>query len=128
MFKVVVFKFFMGEFTVRYGYKKSKGFPVVYTCEREAKEDEIKEYPNRINVGKEGEIHNNFIWYEWNGTDEGEKLCKLEALKLFKARENMLLHKAEKEICTRIEHEEYLKNTIENEIKAHAEKLKEKLI
>ena len=111
MLKVVVFKFFMGEFTVRYGYKKPS-FPMIYTCERDAKESEIKEYPNRINVGKEGEIHNNFIWYEWNGTDEGEELCKLEALKLFKARENMMLHKAEKEIVTRIEHERYLEGLI----------------
>ena len=107
MIKVIVFKFFMGVFSVRYGFKK-KGIPMVYTCAKDDKEIDIKTYPNRLQVGKEGEVHNNFIWYEWDGSDEQEFVHKLEALKIFKARENMLLHKAEKEIETRKEHERYL--------------------
>ena len=115
----------MGEFTVRYGYKKPN-FPVIFTCDRDAKESEIKEYPNRINVGKQGEIHNNFIWYPWNGTDGDEEISKMLALKLFKVRENMMLHKAEKEIETRIEHERYLEGLI-NEFKAEGEILQKEV-
>lgn len=120
--KVVVYKFFQGVFTKEYGEKRINPYG------KEGKFlgiiDITSEKHRSIQCStKPGVIRNNFIWYLLD-----EENSELEALKIFRVRENMLLHKAEKEIDTRVEHEEYLKNMIENEIRTYAEKLKEKLI
>lgn len=120
--KVVVYKFFQGVFTKEYGEKRinpygehGKFLGIIDITSEKRRSVQCSTKP--------GVIRNNFIWYLLD-----EENSELEALKIFKARENMLLHKAEMEIETRIEHEDYLKNMIENEIRAYAEKLKEKLI
>ena len=114
--KVVVYKFFQGVFTKEYGEKRinpygehGKFLGII---------DIIGERRRSVQCStKPGIIRNNFVWYLAD-----EENSELKALKIFKARENMLLHKAEMEIETRIEHERYLEGLI-NECKTEGETL-----
>ena len=114
--KVVVYKFFQGVFTKEYGEKRINPYG------KEGKFlgiiDITSEKRRSVQCStKPGVIRNNFIWYLLD-----EENSELEALKIFKARENMLLHKAQQEIDTRIEHERYLEGLI-NECKTESEVL-----
>ncbi len=100
--KVVVYKFFQGMFSREFGEKRinpygehGKFLGII---------DIMGERRRSVQCStKPGVIRNNFVWYPVE-----EENSRLKALKIFKTRENMLLHKAEMEIETRIEHERYL--------------------
>jgi len=104
--KVIVYKFFQGVFTKEYGEKRinpygehGKFLGII---------DIMGEKRRSVQCStKPGVIRNNFIWYLAD-----EENSEVEALKIFIARENILLHKAQQEIDTRIEHESYLKRLI----------------
>lgn len=103
---VVVYKFFQGVFSREFGEKRinpygehGKFLGII---------DIVGERRRSIQCStKPGVIRNNFIWYPVE-----EENSRLKALKIFKARENILLHKAEMEIETRIEHERYLNDCL----------------
>lgn len=112
--KVVVYKFFQGVFTKEYGEKRinpygehGKFLGIIDITSEKRRSVQCSTKP--------GVIRNNFIWYLLDEEDS-----ELEALKIFKARENMLLHKAQQEIETRIEHERYLEGLI-NECETEGE-------
>lgn len=106
--KVIVYKFFQGVFTKEYGEKRINPY---------GKEGKflgiigiVGEKHRSVQCStKPGVIRNNFVWYPAD-----EKDSELKALKIFKARENILLYKAEIEIETRIEHEKYLDSFIKD--------------
>ena len=114
--KVVVYKFFQGVFTKEYGEKRinpygehGKFLGII---------DIMGERRRSVQCSiKPGLIRNNFIWYPVVEEDS-----RLKALKIFKARENILRHKAEMEMETRIEHEKYLEGLI-NECETEGETL-----
>ena len=105
--KVVVYKFFQGVFTKEYGEKRinpygehGKFLGII---------DIMGEKRRSVQCStKPGVIRNNFIWYLLDEEDS-----ELEALKIFKARENMLLHKAEMDVGIRIGHERFLDKLIQ---------------
>lgn len=106
--KVIVYKFFQGVFSQELGEKRINPYG------KEGKFlgiiDIMGERRRSVQCStKPGIIRNNFVWYLAD-----EKDSELKALKIFKARENILLHKAEMEIETRIEHEKYLDSLIKD--------------
>ena len=112
--KVIVYKFFQGVFTKEYGEKRinpygehGKFLGII---------DIMGERRRSVQCStKPGVIRNNFVWYPADEEDS-----ELKTIKIFKARENILLHKAEMEIETRIDHEKYLEGLI-NEREAKSE-------
>lgn len=113
--KVVVYKFFQGIFSQEYGEKRINPY---------GKEGKFLGIIDIVGGGKRrsvqcstkpGVIRNNFIWYPVDEEDS-----RLKALKIFKARENILLHKAQQEIDTRIGHERFLEGLI-NECETEGE-------
>ena len=104
---VVVYKFFQGKFSEEFGKKRINPY---------GKEGKFLGIIDIVGGGKcrsvqcstkPGVIRNNFIWYPVD-----EEYSRLKALKIFKARENILLHKAQQEIDIRIEHERFLEGLI----------------
>lgn len=113
---VVVYKFFQGKFSEEFGKKRinpygkeGKFLGIIDIAGERCRSVQCSTKP--------GVIRNNFIWYLVEEEDS-----RLKAIKIFKARENILLHKAEMEIETRIEHERYLEGLM-NECKAESETL-----
>lgn len=109
--RAIAFKFFQGVLTVRYGFVNKLGVMRVFDREVAASGIEpTKGYIKCLMVGKkQGTIHNNFIWFEWDGTTEQEdENLTTKAAKIFKYRENMMLHEYQKKIEDCIEHEKTL--------------------
>lgn len=106
---VVVYKFFQGKFSEEFGKKRINPYG------KEGKFlgiiDITSEKRRSVQCStKPGVIRNNFIWYPVD-----EEYSRLKALKIFKARENMLLHKAEMDVGIRIGHERFLDKLMQEE-------------
>jgi len=103
--KAIAFKFFQGVLTVRYGFVNKLGVMRVFDHDVAASGIEpTKGYIKCLMVGKkQGTIHNNFIWYEWDGSDDQENEYLLKAVKIFKSREDRMLHEYENKIDKCIE-------------------------
>lgn len=113
--RAIAFKFFQGVLTVRYGFVNKLGVMRVFDRDIAASGIEpTKGYIKCLMVGKEqGTIHNNFIWFEWDGSYEQENEYGLKAAKIFKSREDSMLHEYENKIDKCIENSRKLAEIID---------------
>lgn len=104
--QIIIFKFLNNEMTVY------KGTRVHHGCVNYAK----LELPKwrTINIAPvPGTIFNNFVWYEFDGSEDQEKELKVKAAKVFQTRGNMRLHELEKAIDKNIEEDRTLRHIME---------------